>query len=61
MTEKRKWRKGPDGLWSSFDPVIQRIGLREVARKRIEAIGERFVAVMQRNGWQLKGSRWVRV
>ncbi len=49
--DRRKWVKGANGLWSSFDLGIRRAKLRDIAKARIAGIGERFEAVMLRNGW----------
>jgi hypothetical protein len=57
----RVWVKGANDLWSSFDPVIRRQRLAKRAKDRITAIGERFEAVMVRNGWKRnERKRWVR-
>jgi hypothetical protein len=57
MTD-RKWVRGANGLWTSYDQVIRRGCLREAARQRIEAIGRRFEEVMKRNGFEKRGNRW---
>lgn len=57
----RQWAKGANGLWSSFDPVIRRQELRQRAKDRIAQIGERFAAVVARNGLEQVGrNRWRR-
>jgi hypothetical protein len=55
---ERKWVRGANGLWSSYDAGCKRARLREIARERIAGIAERLDAVIKRDGWERRGNRW---
>lgn len=58
MTERRKWVKGANGLWSSYDPVIARQNAMKRGKARVAAIRERLAALIERDGWKRRRVGW---
>ena len=57
----RKWVKGANGLWASYDRTIRAQGLRAKGRAVAEGVRERLAALIERDGWQRRGNRWLRM
>lgn len=53
MTD-RKWVRGENGLWRSFDKTIQ----RQAGARRVAGIRRRLAALLARDGWVRKGRKW---
>jgi hypothetical protein len=51
---KRKWTRGANGLWTTFDPAH----LKDIGSTRAAGVRQRLATLLDRDGWLRRGSRW---